>query len=474
MLTRLRINGFKNLHEVDLRFGPLTCVAGRNGVGKSNLFDAIQLLSDLASMPLTKAATRVRGTGERLPGIASLFGGRPSEQPTMQLEADMVVPRQVRDDFDQPAEATATCLRYRVKLGLRTGDVGQTGQPLELLEEHLQALSLENATRELKFGPDKQWLKRFLKGPGSRTTPFIDTKEGAVQLWGDKGHGGRQSRIPATKTPQTVLASVGAATHPTALAARREMQSWRQLQLEPSALRAEDYFRDDDRISHTGAHLPNAMHRIGCQLELAKLLSQLIPGVVSVDVDSDVILQRRLLKVVLRDRQTYDASSLSDGTLRFIALGLLALDPKTTGLTCLEEPENGIHPLRIPDVMRLIELLARDLEADDGGERQRTDVSPRQVIINTHSPLVVANLDDDALLMADTVHFKGREWAYFKPLPETWRADGLPSTALVSRGSLSRYLGGDWAKGSTLTSGKRRVRDHVSDNLTGDLFPADV
>jgi AAA15 family ATPase/GTPase len=34
MLTRLQIKGFKNLREVDLHFGPFTCIAGRNGVGK--------------------------------------------------------------------------------------------------------------------------------------------------------------------------------------------------------------------------------------------------------------------------------------------------------------------------------------------------------------------------------------------------------------------------------------------------------
>ena len=51
MLTRLRARGFKNLVDVELRFGPLTCVAGPNGVGKSNVFDAIRFLSLLADKP---------------------------------------------------------------------------------------------------------------------------------------------------------------------------------------------------------------------------------------------------------------------------------------------------------------------------------------------------------------------------------------------------------------------------------------
>ncbi len=58
MLTRLKVSGFKNLVDVDVRFGPFTCVAGANGVGKSNLFDAIRFLSAIADRPLIEAAFR--------------------------------------------------------------------------------------------------------------------------------------------------------------------------------------------------------------------------------------------------------------------------------------------------------------------------------------------------------------------------------------------------------------------------------
>lgn len=42
MLTRLEVNGFKNLIGADVSFGPFTCIGRANGVGKSNLFDAIR------------------------------------------------------------------------------------------------------------------------------------------------------------------------------------------------------------------------------------------------------------------------------------------------------------------------------------------------------------------------------------------------------------------------------------------------
>ena len=45
------------------------------------------------------------------------------------------------------------------------------------------------------------------------------------------------------------------------------------------------------------------------------------------------------------------ARALSDGTLRFLALAILELDLTPRGLLCFEEPENGIHPERIPAML---------------------------------------------------------------------------------------------------------------------------
>src|SRR5215470_12918736 len=99
MLTRLKVSGFKNLIDVDVRFGPFTCIAGANGVGKSNLFDAIRFLSALAERPLIEAARSVRDETGRTADIRSLFhrvGDRYDE--AMRFIADMIVPPEGTDD----------------------------------------------------------------------------------------------------------------------------------------------------------------------------------------------------------------------------------------------------------------------------------------------------------------------------------------------------------------------------------------
>lgn len=193
MLTRLQVDGFKNLRAVDLRLGQLTCIAGRNGVGKSNLFDTIAFLSDLASMPLVDAATQVRGTGGRLSGIRQLFGRYGQAARRLKLSAEMIVPQTVFDDFDRKAVATATCLRYSISLIFEAAaSQRDDGQAPRVETEELTALSLAAVTEPLKFRPSKSWRARCLKGPGARTSPFISTVTGdTIKLWGDKGTGGR-------------------------------------------------------------------------------------------------------------------------------------------------------------------------------------------------------------------------------------------------------------------------------------------
>ena len=120
MLTRLKVNGFKNLVNVDVRFGPFTCIAGVNGSGKSNLFDAIRFLSLLAQDELKDAAQSVRGEGGRSADIRSLFHWVGDEYAKeMSFEAEMIVPAKGKNDLGQVKEAGNTFLRYGLTLRYR-------------------------------------------------------------------------------------------------------------------------------------------------------------------------------------------------------------------------------------------------------------------------------------------------------------------------------------------------------------------
>ena len=56
MLKRIHIKGYKSLSDIEVKLKPLTVLFGPNAVGKSNLLDALQLLSKLGTSRTLKEA----------------------------------------------------------------------------------------------------------------------------------------------------------------------------------------------------------------------------------------------------------------------------------------------------------------------------------------------------------------------------------------------------------------------------------
>ena len=112
MLTRLKVSGFKNLVDVDVHFGPFTCIAGANGVGKSNLFDAILFLSSLMERTLAEAALSVRDESQKTGDVKSIFHRMGSDNDReMRFEAEMILPKHALDDLGQHVDASITLVR---------------------------------------------------------------------------------------------------------------------------------------------------------------------------------------------------------------------------------------------------------------------------------------------------------------------------------------------------------------------------
>lgn len=457
MLTRLRVSGFKNLVDADIRFGPFTCIAGPNGVGKSNLFDAIRFLSDLADYPLAEAALAVRGdeNGKRLSDIRSLFWRCGDQRESaMSFEAEMIVPASGQDDLGEKAEATTTFLQYSLVLAYRKDDSLASQGSIEILKEQLTYIKKGDAQERLGFNPKPSWRDSAIQGRRSGKD-YISTEEVTeghiIKLHQDGRHGRPLSRL-ATNLPRTVLSATNAAESPTALLARREMRSWRLLQLEPSALRRPDEFSAPTKLGANGSHLAATLYRLAHQngsavknaenanvcVRVANRLAELIENIRLVSVDRDEKREQLTVYVTGTDRTAHAARSLSDGTLRFLALAVLEQDSEVQGVLCLEEPENGIHPARIPAMIRLL----RDI-ATDTNEPVSPDNPLRQVIVNTHSPSVFLQVPTDSVLMAlpaEIVHSGARFGGVrFYCVPDTWRARSSGSHT-CAKGDFLPYL----------------------------------
>ena len=174
MLTRLEVDGFKNLLDLDVEFGPFTCIAGENGVGKSNVFDAIEFLSLLSSNPLMEAAHMVRSAGERGSGDpADLFWrGSVREQRRMRFAAEMIIPAEVHDDFGR--EARALSLSSATKLNrLRAARGRDKSGGLVLVRESMTPIRIGQAHHHLRFPHSKKNFRDSVVSGPSRSRIYL-------------------------------------------------------------------------------------------------------------------------------------------------------------------------------------------------------------------------------------------------------------------------------------------------------------
>ena len=442
MLTRLEADGFKNLLDFQVDFGPFNCVAGPNGVGKSNVFDAIRFLSLLTDHSLTEAALAVRDEDPGLGDADDLFwtdGARRANE--LRLAAEMLIEPQVTDDFGRAARASSTFLRYELVLGRRR-------HGLELRSEKLGYVTEGEAARRLRFPHSAADFRHAaVVNRRRRKAGFISTRRTADGDAEVVVHQDVHGTVTLAGSPRaaarTIVGTSGTAVTPTILAARREMSRWRLLALEPSHLRRADRFHAPAEIDARGAHLPATLHRLiegggeALRTCIGRRLEELTPGT-GVGVAVDPVRKLLTLEVTEKGGAVLPARSLSDGTLRILALSIFEQDPEHRGLLCLEEPENGVHPGRFEAWVRLLKDLTVDPRRPPGPGNPLC-----QVIVATHSPAFVQLVDGADLLIATREeHRPGDEQPATalrcRPLAGTWRARvGAPS---LSPGTALAYL----------------------------------
>ena len=439
MLVALTVKNFKSIKEARVRFGPFTCFVGHNGVGKSNLFDAVHFLSLLSSHDVSEAARRVRRTAPDSPSPLDLIFGR-SPDLKIGLSADMIVERHIVDDFGSEDTSSTSLLTYALEL-----HYDEKSDRLLVASEQLKPARLGDYRRFVGFKSSTAF-RRSVASASRRRGPFISTTGDKIQLHGDGGSRGMPS--PVGKSPLTVIGGTNTSHYPTVLAAKREMASWRLLHLEPSAMRSPDTQGiPDPHVAASGSHIPATLKEVmeqdgHAKNELLLRLRQLTPDVEDLSVLLDearnqIVLQAKLVGV----DSWLTARSLSDGTLRYIALALMLVDAQDRALLCIEEPENGIHPSCIPNLVNLLRDYSVDID-----EPVALDNPLRQVIINSHSPEVARQLSTDEIIFVNTAKTRTSQFSVFRPIKNTWRDtpsdNGVSSPIATNEQALIDFVGG--------------------------------
>ncbi len=353
MLTRLQVRGFKSLLDVDVRLAPLVVVLGPNAVGKSNLLEAVQLLSHLVTSHTLGDAFSMPFRGYPIEAF-SLPGGGLSEllsqdSAELSMEADVWTASRGR----QRGET----LRYRLAVRIKP----ETGS-LEVVDEYLARLK--------KDGTPKQ------KPRIERVSEHLLVRR--------LGEAGKPRKEPSglNHTLASNLQFNGARRYPDFDRLREELASWRMYYLDPRvAMRQPNPPKEVDDIGSRGEQIAPFLNRLkksGQNIRsfhaVRRALHSAVPSIEGLDVELDE--KRGILDIVIQqDGTPFSSRVISEGTLRVLALCAIAANPWPARLVALEEPENGVHPRRAETVADLLISMAG---------------SQRQVIVTTHSPTLIA------------------------------------------------------------------------------------
>ena len=349
---------------------PLTAVIGKNGVGKSSLFDAFGFLADCLKLGVEEACDhRERGGLDRI-----------HSQDSKGRVGFGVCYRQ---------EPEAYLITYSLII-----DKDESGRPYvskEALYQHPngQVDSASYAFLVMRDGVGVAW-----KGESQGQQAEEESDNGSaldcsidLDLSSEKIQAALKSGdvelVRLQDKRRLGIATLGALQqHPRIAAFREFLEGWYLSYFTPDAARGLPMAGPQRRLNAHGDNLGNFVqymereHRDGFDRILNKIAAR-VPGIDRINTERSP--DGRLL-LRFNDRGFVDpfyAPQMSDGTLKLFAYLLMLEDPNPPSLICIEEPENGLYH-------KLLEILAAEFRARATGEKNAP-----QIFVTTHHPYLV-------------------------------------------------------------------------------------
>ncbi len=359
MLSSFSITNFKSYREATLKLAPLTVLIGANAAGKSNAVEALRLLSWIAGgNRLASVSHALQEREHAIRGNVRDLGFRPER-------AFSLACRTVSSDWDE----------YSIRLEVRAHD------ELHIADERLTGPASVAPLFEVvtpsqgALGDMFVAYNNFARGGRKPQLACSDQVAVLCQLMSSaRFHGGHkraQREIPAT-------------TH----RFHEQLSTITCLDPRPSLMRGYSS-KTERRLSGSGANLSGVLYNLCQAAELKSKLLEFVRALPEQDIEKIGFIEtpNREVMVTLTETfggrsTTYDATLLSDGTLRVLAIAAAILSAEDR-LVVIEEIDNGVHPSRAE---RLLDHMSRLAKAQN-----------LRVLISSHNPALLDALPDDAV-----------------------------------------------------------------------------
>ncbi len=406
-----RVKNFKVLKDVTLGrlwnlqkkkpLAAMTAVIGKNGVGKSALFDAFGFLADALKSGIEEACDqRGRGGFERL---RSQGETAPIEFEVYYREHGNARPI----TYQIAIQADEVGRPYVLRERLRQRRKGQKhGQPFSFLFlENGKGVAWKGGQAGRQIDEEMEQLEL------TKLIELITAEESS------------ETEIVELEDPRKLgIATLGALKqHPRIADFRRFIEGWYLSYFSPDTARILPLAGPQQHLNAYGDNIGNVVQFMEREhpkrfMAILDKIADKIPGIDRIDTErtSD---GRLLLR--FNDRGFQDpfyAQQVSDGTLKLFAYLLLLEDPTPHPFLCIEEPENGLYH-------KLLETLANEFREHASQGRSRS-----QVFVTTHQPYFVDALDPEEVWILDkgADGFSTIRRASDEPIVNNMAAEGLP------------------------------------------------
>jgi predicted ATPase len=373
--TEVDITGFRSVRDLHLPLRRLTVLVGANGVGKTNLYRALELLHAAAIGTLADEIALEGGLGAIFwAGGRNLTedghfdpayradGYRRGEGPArlklgISLELDDFSPRYAIE-IGFPDRKTSAAFALEAQVKAERLDFAERGKRVVLLERNGAAAWRRDA--EGRRQPiDEPLLASEVALANLAGTPEIDAVRQSLAAWrffhGFRTDRGSPLRAPCRAVTAPLLAADGsnlAAVFATLRHIRQETQDIDEA-IDSAFPGAELVVPMPDRFASFGMIFPETPKRV------------------------------------------FEAHELSDGTLHFLALMGALLSYRLPPFVALNEPETSLHPDLLPALARMIARAA-----------ERT-----QIWVVTHSrPLAEALAETTGVVPREVIRQEGATW----------------------------------------------------------------
>jgi len=326
--------------EIELQ--PLNVLIGPNASGKSNLIEAFGLLK---ATP-TDLTAPIRKGG----GISEWLWKGEKEAPIAEIEATIESPKGIIP------------LLYR--LYFTAAD-----QRLEIVDEYIENKNINE--------PDEVYFySRYQRERGFRSIGGMLTKPGETLI-------PNRSILSQIKEPFHHPGLTYLGNQFSSICLYRDWHIGRNSESrKPQQTDLPEHPLLEDG-SNLGLFLNNLQYQLGNRPIIEKLKKFYEEA-----EELSVKIYGGTVQIFIREEglsQPIPATRLSDGTLRYLFLLALLLDPTPPPLICIEEPEIGLHP----DMMSTI----ADLLVEASGRTQ--------LIVTTHSEALVSSLPPESVLVCE-------------------------------------------------------------------------